>query len=92
MKSIVVDSLKNKHKNQDLEPWAKIYRTRPRTGRKYRAVLEPEPEPPDIPSQFCTRNRNRKKYWTIKTPTWSLQTVLVLEILKRDTLIEKLFT
>ena len=30
----------------------KFYRAGPGTGRKYKAVLEPDPEQPDIPSQF----------------------------------------
>ena len=54
MKSIFVDSSKNQ-KKINTKNWnheQKFYRTRPGTGRKYKAVLKPDPEPPDILCQF----------------------------------------
>ena len=35
--------------NQELQPWAEVLQNR---TQKYKALLEPDPEPPDIPSQF----------------------------------------
>ena len=37
----------------------KIYKTGPGTARKSESVLEPEPEPPDSPSEFWNQTRNR---------------------------------